>query len=308
MTGIDVVVAPYLSNGPLFIAQEEGYFAEQDLQVRFINLSRTAESIPALSSGRVDVIGGYLSAGFINAIARGARIRFVADKGYIGPGCTEMGLLARRDLAGRLNNSAQLKKRRIIVTPVSSSGYYTERILNTIGLSVADMEVHDMPEEIALEAFKKGTIDLQFATEPWISRTVQSGYAFVWKDINEVLPDAEFSILVYGPNLLDRNPDAGKRFMIAYLKGVEQYAQGKTERNIAVMAKSLKLEKEFLKRLCWPCLRKDGYINVEGVLDFNRWAVQKGLAGGLLTKDELWDSRFVDFANSMIAGKKEHVP
>jgi len=54
---LKVVILPYLSEAPLFIA-EEGYFAEQALDIEFVELKRSAEAVPALAQGDLDVIAG----------------------------------------------------------------------------------------------------------------------------------------------------------------------------------------------------------------------------------------------------------
>ena len=96
---LKVLLLPFLSFAPLFIANEEGYFAEQELTIEFITMRSSATAIPSLAQGDLDVSVGMVNIGLLNAIARGARIRIVADKGYLAPtGCTSNALLARRAL------------------------------------------------------------------------------------------------------------------------------------------------------------------------------------------------------------------
>jgi len=64
--------------------------------------------------------------------------------------------------------------------------------------------------------------------------------------------------------------------MIAYLKSMRQYNQGKTERNLKILAKYTGLDQELLKICCWPSLRNNGQINIESMIDFQQWALKKG--------------------------------
>lgn len=82
-TKLKVVSYPYLSLAPFFIADEEGYFTEQGLQIEFVKISDTSIALPALIKGNLDVWGGYIDPSCLNAIARGAHIRIVADKGQL---------------------------------------------------------------------------------------------------------------------------------------------------------------------------------------------------------------------------------
>lgn len=94
-----VVSSPYLSYAPFSIAEEEGYFSEQGLQIEFIKMIDASKTIPFLIKGNLDVMADMILPSQLNAIARGAGIKIVADKGYLAStGCTYMALMARRTL------------------------------------------------------------------------------------------------------------------------------------------------------------------------------------------------------------------
>ena len=118
--------------------------------------------------------------------------------------------------------------------------------------------------------------------------------------IKKVVPNLQQAFIAYGPTLLDEGPDAGKRFMAAYLKGVRQYNQGKTERNLDILAKHTGLDEELLMQICWPSFRSDGRIGVQGVLEFQAWAVEKRFLDSVVTEDEFWDPSFLEWANQVL--------
>ena len=98
----------------------------------------------------------------------------------------------------------------------------------------------------------------------------------------------------------EENPDAGRRFMVAYLKAVRQYNQGKTERNLEILAKYTKLDKELLTEACWPSFRSNGRINVRSILEFQDWAVKAGLLDNRVTVDQFWNPGFIEHANKIL--------
>jgi NitT/TauT family transport system substrate-binding protein len=150
-------------------------------------------------------------------------------------------------------------------------------------------------------ALEKNAIDVVATSEPWLTRVVASGHGAVWVPLQRLIPDSEFGLVQYGPTLLDRDPDAGARFMAAYLRAVRQYNQGKTERNLEILARHTKLDRALLREACWPPFRPGGRVNVQSVLDFQAWAERKGLVDRALGAGDLWDGRFVDQANRMLA-------
>ncbi len=303
---LKVLLLPFLSFAPFFIGEEEKYFASQGLQVEFVKMTSSEAAIPALAQGDLDITGGNLRISSLNAMARDGRIKFVADKGYIAlTSCPYYAFIARRILVetGKLKTSAQLKGMRISLSHgmATSEGYFIEKLLEGAGLTIRDVEIVNVPAAVQSEAMQKGTIDLAVGGEPWVTRMVHSGHGVLWMPVHQVVPDFQHDAIVYGPNLLNRNPDAGKRFMIAYLKSVRQYNQGKTKRNLEVISKQTGLDEEFLRKTCWPALRDNGQITIESVLRYQTWAMEKGFLNKEIPPNQFWDSRFIEHANSVLS-------
>ena len=303
------VVGPYISFAPWQIAEEEGFFNKQGLQIEFVKIIDSVEALPTVIKGDLDVMADVFYPSYLNAIARGAKIKIVADRGYLSPtGCTYSAIMARRTLVeeGKLNNISQLKGRRVAVTQVASiMGYFLEKILNQEGLTLGDVEHITLPLPARMAAFEKGSIDLTFVSEPWISRMLETGHAVIWKPAQHLIPNLQFAFVMYGPTLLEKNPDAGKQFMVAYLKGVRQYNQGKTKRNLEIIAKHTGLDREFLQKCCWQALRNDGQINIDSILDYQSWALKRGFLDKLVPPSQFWDPNFIEYANKILGEPKK---
>jgi NitT/TauT family transport system substrate-binding protein len=296
---LQIVVLPYLSFAPFFIAQDEGYFAEQNLEVEFVQFDDAAEAVPALAQGDIDVVSGFISAGTLNAIASGETLKIVAEKGYVAPtGCATDGFVISRalDESGELEDPTQLAGRKVSVNTVSMEGYFFTQLLGEVGLTLDDVQYEDMPTPAKLDALDKGAIDLVFTSEPWLTRILGSDAGVLWVPLKDLVPDFQMGVIFYGPTLLNENPELGQRFMVAYLKAVRQYNEGKTDRNVEILAENTGLEAELLKELCWPPLRENGMINVQSILDFQDWAVEQGFLDTPATAAQLWDPSFVAYA------------
>jgi NitT/TauT family transport system substrate-binding protein len=298
---IKVVFPGYLSNAPFFIAQEEGYFEEQGLTIEMVEIRRSSEAIPALAQGDVDVVGGALSAGLINAIARGANIKLVADKGQASSpdGCATMVMLASNQFldAHPSMEPTEVKGALVGLNPTGFRGYWFELYLNEVGLSLDDVEIFTGEDAAQSEAIQEGTIDLMGAAEPWVTRVLQSGYGNYWVGAKDIVPGASYAMLWYGPSLLEDDPELGNRFMVGYLKGVRQYNLGKTDRNLDILEKHTELEKEFLQDACWVPINDDGMISTPNVVDFQEWALGNELLDKIITEELFWEPNFLDFAN-----------
>lgn len=82
------------------------------------------------------------------------------------------------------------------------------------------MTLRDVPNSAAMDAVSKNSLGLVQATEPWVTRFLDTGDVKMWVADYEVIPDHQFSFTAFGPSLLVENPEAGKKFMMAYLKAV----------------------------------------------------------------------------------------
>ena len=88
--------------------------------------------------------------------------------------------------------------------------------------------------------------------------------------------------------------------MIAYLKGVRQYNQGKTDRNVEIIAKYTEMTPEEVKGSCWMSMRSDGidrYLRHEQVrgMGFRQRAF-----GKTCPARQLLDMSFVESANAAL--------
>jgi hypothetical protein len=68
---VKVLSMPYITFAPFFIAQDEGYFAEQGLEVEFVQFDGLSTAIPALAQGEIDVVSGHIRASIFSAITGG---------------------------------------------------------------------------------------------------------------------------------------------------------------------------------------------------------------------------------------------
>jgi len=301
---VRVVVLPYLTHTPFYIADEERYFEEQGLDVEFLRLGRNQDIMSALAYGDVDVAAGMLTLNELGLSASGARVRMVAALGVAAPGgCTLLGFVARRELAesGALEDPARLRTLRFDVQTVLPFGYFLDQVLQPYGLTSADLQIVDVPPPAAVESLRTGVIDVSADSEPFLSYHAAAGASVVWKGVEEIVPGYVTSVMMYGPGLLDERPDVGRRFMLAMVKAARRFREGKTARNIDTVVRSTGLEREQVETMCWPSPPEDGRIDPAVFRGFQKWALDRGLLARVLADEELFDQRFVDFANAELA-------
>jgi hypothetical protein len=154
---VRVVLQPFLSHAPMLLADVEGFFSEQGLEVEFVRLADPVAGVPMLLDGGVDVLAGSASPGLLNAMASGQRVRAVAEKGSFRPrACSQHGLLIRRALLDAASNGPPAV-RRISLDKQPQQLYLVERMLASVGLRLDAMEQLFIPHLPEMTALVDGT-------------------------------------------------------------------------------------------------------------------------------------------------------
>jgi ABC-type nitrate/sulfonate/bicarbonate transport system substrate-binding protein len=293
--------AASMANAPLFIADEEGFFAREGIKLEFVSLSTDlTQSIPALEQEEIDVIPAQLSIGFFNAVARGARSRIVADRGHVDPrSCDFTGIVGRGSLFKSADPpAAQLRGRRFAANSATASGYLIARYLSSKGMTIADVRFVTVPDNVQLQALRDGSIDAMFSTEPRLTPSLP-GNQFIAPG-NKYTPGLQYGIMIFGPSLLVTHRDLGQRFINAYLRGVRQLNQGKTARNLDIIARRIQVSADTARRLCLAPVRDDGALDSPSLLEFQKWGVEQGHQIRTLSQAEVTDLEFVRKASATL--------
>lgn len=301
---LKVLLGTQFSFAPLLIAKEEGYFKEQGLDIDFVASSGGGSStmIPVLISGGLDVVAGSVNFAQLNAMAQGASIKFVADKGYLDPkGCVANAYFVRRELLDKLKDLSQLKGLKMsTVSGVGMTNSIMNQILERAHLSAKDVTPVSLTDAEAYQAMQEGSLDVAEVSEPQLSTEWKNDKVAMWMPLAQASPNTQLAVITFGPNILKNNPEAGRRFMVAYLKGVRQYNQGKTDANLDILSKSTGLDRDQLKAMCFSQIRNDGMIDTDSITRYEEWGVSKKLLDKAVEPDQFWDPSFVNYANDAL--------
>lgn len=286
---------PFLSSAPLVIGRDRGYFRDEGIALELVNLNAN-DAVTALASDNIEVYANILSVGMINAATRGARIAIVADKGHTAllP-CPADGFVTRNALSERDFSTAEgLRGLRIGVRKMTTSEYVADRLIESRGVRRDEVTIVDISTEASIEALRSGAIDLRADSEPGITRLRDLGIAKLVAPLGGVIPEGQWSVIAFGPQLLEKNRELGRRFLRAYLRGVAIYLEGKTAANLKTMTAMTEDDPALFERSCWPAIFADGHLNAGSVADFVRWTKERGYVADDVNASALVDTSFLD--------------
>jgi NitT/TauT family transport system substrate-binding protein len=291
------------SYAPIFIAEAEGYFNEFGITMEYIDILST-QSLPLIVTGDLDVFAGILVTGVLNITSQDPNVKVVADRGHIAPTdqCSYMGILVRKDLydSGEITSPADLAGQTIISNTAGSAAYILSAYLAQAGLTFDDVTLADIPTTGYIDAFSNKSVAALVTPELYLSRVVDAGNAVLLVGAEDIIGPLQSSLIIFGKNLLVDHPDVGARFLAAYLKGVQQYNEGKTERNVQIVADATGDSVEMLQAACWATINEDGMIDFSAVDAFQQWSVAQGQLEAPVTEEQFWDPSFITAAQALL--------
>jgi NitT/TauT family transport system substrate-binding protein len=297
------------SDAPIYIADKKGYFQAEGLQVKVINFRSAADMVAPLGAGEIAAGAGSASAGLYNAVARGIRIKIVADKASSPPGYGATKILVRRDHvdSGRYK---ELKDLRGMKFAMNAPGVSNTSTLNTLlksaGLNYSDVETIDMPLPDHVAALKNKSVDASASVEPGPALAIRNGDAVVIKSDDEILPNHQIAVLLYSEEFAVKRAAAARQFMRAYILAVRFYngalENGRLEgpnadEVIAILSEATPIKSREIYKLITPTgMNPDGHVNKASLAYDLAFYTEQGLIKGAVSLDDAVDGSFADAA------------
>ena len=221
------------------IADHQGYFHEEGLDVSFLTATNGKLCIDSLIAGKADALTS--GAGPLSYIGfSDAPLRIVAQMGVN----SETSLIVRNDRG--IATESNLKGKRIAYLPGTVSYLYLARILEKNNLSFSDLHMVALQAPAMPEALRGGLIDGFVMWEPWGENAIQTmgGQAHRLRDENIYNDRMLFAV---SKALIDQHPEAVRGLLRALIKA-ESYVTNHPQEAINFWADSFKLGHGFLEK------------------------------------------------------------
>jgi NitT/TauT family transport system substrate-binding protein len=297
------------SDAGVYIALERGYFAEEGIDLETTLMDSGGRMVPSLAAGQLDVGGGAVSAALINAVSRDVPIKLIADKGSQRPGFGFKALSVRKALvdSGAVQSIADLRGRKLAVnTATSIDIYHLHAALQSGGLGLEDITLEEItyPEQGA--ALANGAIDAAVSIEPISTVMARQGIAVKLVTLDQTLPLSQDATIIYAPHFMRDQPEAGRRWMVAYLRGVRDYNRAFTtgegrDEVIQILTKHTPIKDPVVfETMGLPGLNPNGYINAENIRAAQEYWRAQNLVQTVVPPEQFIDHSYLDAALALL--------
>jgi NitT/TauT family transport system substrate-binding protein len=304
---VTVGAASTTSDAPIYIAVRKGFFRAEGLDVRITNFRSASDMVAPLGAGQLDAGAGSAGAALYNAVARGIRIKIVADKASSPPGYGATKILVRKDLVdgGRYRKPEDLKGLRFAMNAPGVSNTSTlNTLLKSVGLKYSDVQTVDMPFPDHVVALKNRSVEASASVEPGPAIAVKNGDAVVIKSDDEILPNHQIAVLLYSEDFALKRRSEAVRFMRAYIRAVRFYndalkdgrlAGPNADEVIAILSEATPIKARAIYEAITPTgMNPDGRVNKDSLAYDLAFYTEQGLIKGMIELDDVLDPSFVD--------------
>lgn len=311
---IRVGSSPVLSSAGIYLAEDEGYFKEQGLDVEITDVANSGAPMTLLlSKNELEVGAGNLSSGLFNAALQGQDFKIVADKGHVEKDRDYIALIVRQDLidSGKFKTLKDLKGFKMGLTALDgvSQQIVAEKFLRKAGLTEKDVTFLKLSYAEMNTTLKTKGLDATIQLEPFVAQAEIGGFAKRIAGSNEVHPGQQSAGIFYAPDFMSKRRADAVKFMAAYLKGVRLYNKSlrdpvARQKVRAYLGKRMKISDEAIWDKMVPIgLKDDGEVNVAALDEDLKWYKAKGYLKGDLPAAKIVDLSFAKEAVKKLDGK-----
>ncbi len=268
---LKIGLLPILDVLPMYVAESEGYFKEQGVNAELVLFPSALERDSAFVAGQIDgQLNDPVSTALLNKDGDRARIVRLAYKG--NESMAMMVVLAAPGSA--IASPKDLKNVPIGISGNSVIEYATDRLLQSAGLAPSEIvktEVSKIP--VRAEMLAKGQLQAATMPEPLASLSVQQGAKVVMDDSKS---GTGKSVVTFRQEVVARDPDAVKRFLAAYERGVDAINRS-PEKYRDLMVDKAKVPDSLRATLRVPVFARAQLPTREDLSDVVRWMVERKL-------------------------------
>lgn len=215
---LKIAVLPILDALPMYVAQENGYFEDQNLTVEFIPVGSAAERDQVIASGQADgMINDLVSTLLYNQDT--TQIQVVSFARTATPEFPQFRILAARDSG--INSVEDLIGVEIGISEGSVIEYTTDRLLEAEGFSSLDIATLAVPSiPVRMSLLDEGELNAANLPDPLASLAIQGGASVIIDDTS--YPEYGNSLISFRKSVIDSDSDTVKGFLAAIDKASQE--------------------------------------------------------------------------------------
>jgi NitT/TauT family transport system substrate-binding protein len=279
---------PIVDVVPLYIADQNGYFKEQGIQVELVPTKSAQERDVLMQTGQIDgVLNDSISTGIFNKDASKIKIVRKARQSY--PNAPQYRILASPN--SPFKSPADLKGVPIGVSQNSVIQYITDRLLEAQGLAPADIKDEQVAAiPVRYEQLMNGNLKAATLPDPLGQGALAGGAHLVVDD--SAYPQYSQSFLSFRTDTLQNKPNTVKKFLAAWEKSIKEI-NANPEKYQDVLNDKANVPQAVRGKYKMPPFPESSVPSQSDIADVVMWLRDKGLVNRDIPYSEMVDASFL---------------
>jgi len=219
-TPLRVALVPIWDVGPFYAANQQGYFAAENLAVTPQVVRGGAPAIAALAGGSLDIVYSN-GVSIVQAIASGIDLRIIMQGVPMPPAPPDPGALLKRK-GEPLRTGKDLEGKIVGVNGLRDVTWmFVTQWLKTTGADLSKVQIVEVPLPGMVEALKAKRVDAVLALDPFLTTGLADPDVemLAWI-LSHVYPAGPVAFYCVTPQMAATRPNDVRAFVRAYKRGV----------------------------------------------------------------------------------------
>ncbi|MEK6779816.1 MAG: ABC transporter substrate-binding protein [Candidatus Deferrimicrobiota bacterium] len=274
---------PVTGHAKFFVAKEQGFFANEGLDVELIEFINSADGINSIRADKLDV-GAFGTTAPLAHIAKGADLRIIA--GIMGE---DASIITTAANASKVRGIADLKGKKVATVRLATGDAVLRGALKEAGIDwKTDLQIFELKNPPAvIEAVKSGQVDAGVVWGPHDLRAEEQGLKVVIRS-DTLQPGHPCCRLVVTGEGFKRTA-TWEKFVRAILRA-EKFAKENRKETVDNILKYVKLDRALIEKAYYHGhLEQKSDPNAKGVVKF--WTIMQH-SGFVDSKESI--AKFID--------------
>ena len=223
---------------PFYIAQEKGFFTENNLDVNLQIFSANTDYMSAFLAGRIDGCVSSVTSEIVLLADKGKdyKIVLIQDNSAGGDG-----ILARNSVS----SIADFKGKKVAVEQGAVGHFFLLQVLKENDLTEQDITIINADAATAAAAYQAGNVDIASTYAPFLSQanSAQPDGRIIYD--SSKMPTAITDFYIFDREYIEANPEAVEAFVAGIVKALN-FLETNRDEAIAIAAAKLEVTPEAL--------------------------------------------------------------
>jgi NitT/TauT family transport system substrate-binding protein len=215
-------LGPWIGFGPLYLAQEKGFFRDAGLEAELIVLTGLAERNSALKSGKIDALAAPVDYFVLSAGNHLPTTTVLAIDESVGGD----GIVAKAPI----KTVADLRGKRVAFQRGLPSEFFLRALLQEAGIKLSELQPLDMETAQAGAAFIANQVDAAVVWEPWLTKAREQGGGHILASTRDH-PNLIVDCLGFNQSVVSRSPQDVQKIVDVVLKAIQYWKTNGAEAN-----------------------------------------------------------------------------